>query len=335
MKARLVAVANGRMIPLAAVLLMAIRFSAPSTSAALGVQGVDTRGLDAFFLAYTNVLPLAAAFLASVVLLAWPRGFGWGEWLLVAGLLTLDVVFWLGEVDRELRLAWGPLATLPLGLGVTATILAYGMALEARLRRVRPSEISRDGFRALYGGFALAYFLGSLRFIDYQTVLGAPLPSGMLWFLNNGPILVLSAISLAFWLMLAVRPASGVAGALLVLALPVLGALTGIVFSQGLGGFILSNFLAWGGSYGVFVPTSISLGLVGFAVGAFLATAWTLRSRLGRPAWWFITCGVSTTALAGIQAFGGTLASLAGILLGLTLAARGLSWAHGPQPMPG
>jgi len=314
------------MFPLFAVLLVGIRFVAPSTSAALSIQGHDTAALDAFFVFYAGLLPAIVAVLVAVHMFTWPGGFGWDRWLLLGLVLTVwDLVFWSGEVDPGYRILRGPWATLPLGLGVTATVLTYGVALEVRLPRGSSRSISREGFRALYGGFALASLLGSLRFIDYRYAFGTLPPSGWLWTLNYGPVIILCSFSVYFWALLAVRPASGVAVAVGPMALPLLGALTGFVVSQGLGGFILSNVLAWGGAFEVFVPTSLSLAIVGFAVGAFLATALALRGGLPDRGWRLVIGGVFVTALAGILAFSGTLASLAGILLGLTCAARGLS----------
>ena len=325
-RARLESIATGRWFPLFALGLVGIRFASPSISAALSIGGYDTVALDEFFVLYAGLLPAMLAILIAVLIFTWPGGFGRDRWLLLGLVLTVwDVAFWSGEVAPGYRLVRGSWATLPLGLGVTATILTYGVALEMRLPRGSLRSTSREGFRALYGGFALAYLLGSLRFIDYRYAFGAPPPSGWLWFLNYGPVLILCSLSVYFWVLLAMRPASGVGEAVRSLAIPLLGALAGFAVSQGLGGFILSNVLAWGGAFEVFVPTSLSLAIVGFAVGAFLATGWALRGGLAGRTWGFVIGGVFVTALAGILAFSGTLASLAGILFGLICAARGLS----------
>lgn len=325
MEARLESIARCRYVPWLAVLLLAIRFAGPSVSASFGVRGYNTAPLDAFFQVYAALLPLAATFLVAALLPKRPAAAP-GPWLpLVFVFVVWTVAFWAGEADSAYRIVSGPWATLPLGLGVTGAILAYGAAMEGRMSDAATGTVAGQGFRALYGSFALAYLLGALRFIDYRTALGGSLPSGVLWFLNYGPTLLPCFISLAFWVRLTWPRSTDLAGAVRSFALPTVGALVGFVVAQGLGGFILSNVLAWGGAYEVFVPTSLSLAIVGFAVGAFLATAWSIRSQMRARAWRFVVGGVSATGFAGILFFDGAIASLAGILLGLTLVVRGFA----------
>lgn len=319
---------TGWAVPLTALLLVGIRFAAPSATAALGVQGIDTSGLNAAFRAYNLAVPALAAVLAAILLWTWPHALRLDRWILLAlAGIVATLVFWAGEADPAYRLVWGAWATIPLALSVTATILAYGFAMGHRLRGA--GALSTLGLRALTGGFAAAYLVGALRFIDYHAALGEALPSGGLWLMDYAPTFVPCAISVSFWLMMAARPAPGAAGVFKSWALPLAGAAVGVGVAQGLGGFILSNALAWGGAYEVFVPTALSLAVVGFAVGSFLATAWVLRGRVPDPRWRLIVCGVSATALAGLLFFDGALASLAGILLGLTLAGRGVRRPRG------
>lgn len=322
---RLDAIANGAAAAWGAGLLLAVRFAAPSVTASLGVEGVDTSALNAFFGVYNAVLPILAALLAAILLVTWPRALRVDLWMVLAlAAVVGSVVAWAGEVDPTYRIVWGPWSTLPLTLAVTAAIGFYGIALDRDLGRAAIGGTPRDGFRALFGGYAIAYLLGALRFVDYRYALGLSLPSGVLWLLNYAPTLIPSLLALYFWIMLTWRPERSAMGIVRFLGPPLLGGFVGVVVAEGLGGYILSNVLAWGGAYEVFVPTTFSLGLVGFSVGAFLSTTWTLRGRLPEPAWRFAVCGVSATALAGILFFDGALASLAGILLGLTLTCRGV-----------
>ena len=323
--ARLYGLVRGRPVVVLAVVLVAIRFAAPSLSASLAVAGLDVSGLDAFFVAYDGVLPVAEALLSGLLLITWPEGFRRDLSLVpVLVLLVWEVAFYPGEVDSGYRLLQGPWASLPLGIGAAATVLAYGWALETRTRRAATGAMAKDGFRSLYVGFAAAYLFGSLRFIDYRLFLGSAPPSGWLWFVNYAPTLLLGSFSIYFWARSSLPSEPEAAWAVRTLILPAIGVVGGVFVAQGLGGFILSSALAWGGAYGVFVPTQVSLSFVGFAIGAFLATAWTLRGRLPGAVWRWVVGGVTVAALAGIQPFGGTMASLLGIMLGLTLAARGL-----------
>lgn len=319
-------------MPSVAVLLFALRFLAPSLTASLGVQGWDTSGLDAFFGVYDAALPVMAALLATLLITTWPGGFDPGVWTFAAVFLAgCVVVFWAGEADPGLRLVQGPWAPLALGTAVTGAIVAHGHGLEGCTGGTAQATEARRGLRGVYVGFALAYLLGCLRFVDFQVGLGVTLPSGLLWFLAYGPTLVLCALSVIFW-TLWTREESVTLGNLARRgALPVLGALLGLAVSHGLGGFILSSTLTWGGAYEVFVPTWLSLATVGFAAGAFLSTAWFLRGSVSASSWGFIFGGVSVAALGGIGFFGGALGSLAGILLGLTCIARGLA-ASGNTP---
>lgn len=325
MGGRLESLATGTALPIGAVLLLAIRFAAPSATASLGVAGVDTSALNAIVGIYDGVLPAAAALLVAILLLTWPHALRVDRWMVLALLAVIgSLIAWVGEVDSAYRLVWGPWATLPLSLAVTAAIAAYGLALDRRVRDAGLSATARGGFRTLYAGYAIAYLVGSLRFVDYRYALGITLPPGALWLLNYAPTLLPSLVALYFWILLTWPPGRSAVGIMRFLGFPLLGAIVGVVIAQGLGGFILSNMLAWGGAYEVFVPTTISLALVGFAVGSFVATGWTLRGRLPGTTWRFVVGGVAATALAGVLFFDGALASLAGILLGLTLAGRGI-----------
>lgn len=311
-----------------AVVLFAVRFAAPSASAALGVAGYETSGFDAAMLVFDGLLPLIAGALVAAVILLWPRGLAVTRWIpLTLFLVAADVVLWLGEAVPSLRLVEGPWASLPLGVTAAATIAVWGLALDRRLRLDSDRSLRLEGFRAVYLGFTLAYLLGSLRFIDYRYALGVALPPGVLWLLDYGPVLLLGGCSVFMWLRVALPGCRGTREPVASLAFPLLGILAGVAVSQGLAGFILSNTLAWGGAYEVFTPTAVSLGFVGLAVGCFISVALMLRGRITSESWRFLVAGVSVASFAGILAFGGTLASVAGILLGLVLAARGLASA--------
>lgn len=315
---------------------MAVRFATPSLEAFLAVEGLDTASFGIVVQWYDLLGPAAVSIMMIVMVLVWPGGFGRGPLILCTAVLSAaDVVLWLGEMDPVYRLVQGPWAILPLGFAATATILLCGIALERRLQDGSFRGLRRDGFRALYGGFGFAYLLGTLRFIDYRYATGVALPSGVVWLLDYGPVLLLSLESVYFWARVCVPDGGRRKGVLQSLILSLMGVVAGVGVAQGFGGFILSNALAWGGAYEVFTPTGVSLGFVGLAAGCFLATAWTLRGRVSRTSWRFVVAGVSTAALAGILAFAGTLGSLAGILLGLFFVARGFARpvnAAAPRP---
>lgn len=332
MRERLAAFVTGRVFLPLAILLVGIRFAAPTVTAYLGVRGVDTTALDGAFEFYAGILPAILFSMAALILLSWPRGFRW-DWatLLAAALTAVAAVLWPGEVDPGLRIVSSPWTSLVFGVIIAGTIVAFEVALELRIVGAGASAFARDGFRAFGGGFALAYLLRSLRLVDYLLVLGQPLPSGAQWLLNYGPMLVLSLLAICFWALIAARTARGAPTWIRALAPPAAAAVAGFVVSEGLGGFILSSALTWGGSYAVFVPTSASLSLVGFAVGAFFATAWILYAALPRPVWRLVSGGIVVAALAGILPFGGGFASLAGIVLGLVCAARGILEDSGPR----
>lgn len=323
--------ANGRALPLGAVILFAIRFAGPSVAASLGVQGLDTSGLDLFLSGYDAAVPVLAAFLIGILVLTRPRLLRFDPWIIVALLAAIaSVVAWAGEVDPTYRLLRGPWAPLPLACSVVAAILLFGIALDRRLGEAGVERMPRGAFRTLYVEFAVAYLAGGLRFVDYATALGSSPPTGLLWLLDYGPTFLLCAGALYFWLVWVVLPSRTVTGWARGLGGPLAGTVGGIAVSQGLGGFVLSNVLAWGGAYEVFSPTAVSLAVVGFAVGSFLAIAWVLGRRLPAREWWLVIGGVCVTGLAGLVFFDGALASLAGILLGLTLVARGLMGRPGP-----
>lgn len=308
-----------------AVLLFAIRFLAPSVSASLGVQGIDTATLDAAVAVFDAALPAVAVFLAAVFFIGWEPARGWDLWyVLTVAAIAASVVFWAGEVDPAARIASGAWSPLPLAVSGTASALAFGVGLDLRMGRADVALRSRVAFRGLYGSFAASYLLGGVRFIDYRVALGSPLPSGLLWLLDYGPTFVPAFAAVGFWLRWAADPRGPLVESLRALGPPVAGAAIGVGLAQGLGGFILSNVLAWGGGYEIFTPTSVSLALVGFSVGAFAATAWRVRGRTSAGTWRLAFGGAWVAALAGVGFFGQALASLAGILLGLTLAARSL-----------
>ncbi len=325
---RLNGVVTGSPFVLVSLVLVAVRFLAPTLSAALAIAGVDTKGIDSAFELYAGFLPAVLFAFAGLLIASWPGGFPRSRWLLLTILLILAVVAqWFGQLNPSLRLLAGSFVGSVLDGTVAAAILALYLFLDCALVERNVPPFARDGFRALGLGYALSYAFHAFRLIDYSYVFGWSIPSGLLWLLDYGPVIVLSFLSVYFWFELAVRP--GLQGRVPVVAFapPVAVAALGLAASGGLGGFILSNALAWGGSYLVFSPTSVSLSIVGFAVGAFLSVAWRLRAGLPRPTWGLVVGGVSVAACAGILSFGGTLPSLAGIALGLSLVARGLGTA--------
>jgi len=316
---------DSRAFILLSIALVAIRFATPTVSAGLAVADVDTTGLDASFEIYMGVLPGILFFLALLVVNTWPGGFGRDPWILLAVALSIAVtVQWAGQVNPSLRILTGSFVGAILDGTVAATILAFFLGLDRRVVRAGVAPMARDGFRALGYGYTLSYVLHAFRLIDFRYAFGQALPSGLLWLLDYGPTITLSFLSIYFWFELSVPSSRGGLRRVLVIAPPVVVATLGLAASQGLGGFLMSNALAWGGSYLVFSPTSASLSIVGFAIGAFLATAWALFGRLSRRPWRHVVGGTVVVAVAGILSFGGTLSSLAGIVLGLTIVARGL-----------
>ena len=328
MRDRLAAFVTGRVFLPLAILLVGIRFAAPTVTAYLGVLGIDTTALDGAFEFYAGILPAVLLPLAALVVLSWPAGISLDVRLLLAAALTaVAAVLWLGELSPSLRVLWTPWSSAILGAVVAGAIGFFLWALEKRLWTGHPDVFARDAFRAVGLGFAIAYLMRSLRLVDYRAVLGASAPTGVQWLLDYGPVLLLSFLSILYWFSLAVSRARETADRVRVLLPPVATALVGVGASQGVGGFILSNALTWGGSYPIFViagTTAVSLALVGFAIGAFLATAWVLRARLRLRTWRLLTGGVAIVALAGILTFAGAFPSLSGILLGLASVARGL-----------
>ncbi len=309
----------------AALVLVAIRFGAPTLLAYLGVRGVDTPALDAAFELYAGILPPVLFVLVVAVLLPAAARVRWTRWLVAAlGLTVAALALWLGEVFPDLRIAASAWTGLVLGVLAGGAIAAFERSFEG-LWDVS-GGVSLEGFRALGAGFAVAYILESLRLVDYRYSVGVSLPSGVLWALDYGPILVLSFLSLLLWFRISVPAVRTPRDELWAVLPPILVAGLGAAVAAGVGriGFILSNALAWGGGYAIFSPTFVSLGLVGLATGAFFSVARVLRARMPPDAWRFVAGGIGIACLAGILPFGGVGASFAGIVLGLACVARGL-----------
>lgn len=318
------------------VFLVGVRFAASTATAFAGIEGLDTRGLDATFELFSEVLLVVLLIVAALGLVdqgPWPTlRLGLGVFL---GLCGATVLLWTGVVDPGLRVLSGGLAAWQdFALGASAS-LAVAVLTAASVRRLpvfEPPSAAREGLRAVGGGFALALFLRSLRLVDFVYLFGWTPPSGLWWVLDFGPSLVLTALAVFFWLQRVVLISRTRADWSRVLLPPALlaaaaeGAAVGV-----LGGFIASNALAWGGSYTVFAPTAVSLPVVGFGVGAFVSTAWAVSGRIPRPSAWLIFGGIAIAALAGIQTSAGTLASFAGLLAGVACVSRGLAKLGGQR----
>jgi len=309
-----------------ALLLVAPRFAAPTLIAFLGVRGLDTEGLDAFFTAYSAVLPVVLVAFLGDTILTWPGGVRARSLLALAGtLLVLSLAIVLLVVEPSTRLVAVPWGALVLGLVGAGSVVAFGLGLQRDLDAAVPLGSAADGFRALWVGFGAAYGIESLRLVDYGYLVGWSPPSGLVWLWDYGPTMLLSLLAIYFWLDLSFLRSRSTADRGISLAVPLAGAVLGLAASQGLGGFILSNALTWGGSYAIFSPTSVSLSVVGFAVGGAVAVAWSLRGRMPRGPWRLVVGGIFVAALSGIRPFGGTVASVSGILLGLAATGRGLA----------
>ncbi|OGS46149.1 MAG: hypothetical protein A3K66_03930 [Euryarchaeota archaeon RBG_16_67_27] len=305
------------------VILLGVRFFAPTLAALLGVQGVDVSGLDAGFTWYSGLLPLVLIPFAGIVLRTWPGGFRWDARSVLASALTAAVgTLWVASLDSPLRVLASPWTSLILGAAAAAAIASWDIALGGALVRAGATDGTLLGFRALGIGYAVAFFLWSARFVDYGYELGVEFPGVLTRLLDYGPSLLLSFLSIAFWIEISVLGPSR--SLLRAFGPPVGFALVGLALSEGLGGFIFSHVLTWGGSYALFAPSYVSLPVVMFAIGAFVAVSWTLRSRMPRAAWRSLTGGILCIALAGILPLGGAFPSLAGIVLGLVVATRGL-----------
>ena len=309
-----------------ALLLVAPRFAAPTLIAFLGVRGMDTEGLDAFFTAYSAVLPVVLVAFLGDTILTWPGGVRARSLLALAGtLLVLSLAIVLLVVEPSTRLVAVPWGALVLGLVGAGSVVAFGLGLQRDLDAAVPLGSAADGFRALWVGFGAAYGIESLRLVDYGYLVGWSPPSGLVWLWDYGPTMLLSLLAIYFWLDLSFLRSRSTADRGISLGFPLAGAVLGLAASQGLGGFILSNALTWGGSYAIFSPTSVSLSIVGFAVGGVVAVAWALRGRLAWGPWRLVVGGIFIAALSGIRPFGGTVASVSGILLGLAATGRGIA----------
>ena len=318
------------------VTLLGVRFFAPTLVAFLGVQGVDVSALDVGFSWYSGLLPIVLIPLSGIVLWCTPGVFPRDARFVLACALTAAAgILWVASLDSPLRLLASPWTALILGVAAAAAIASWEGAIGGRLARAGATDRAVLGFRALGIGYAVAFLLWSARFVDYSYELGLALPEALTRVLDYGPALLLSFLSAAFWIEIAVQGSSGARARLRAFGPPAGFALVGLALSQGLGGFILSHVLTWGGAYALFAPTYVSLPVVTFAIGAFLAVSWTLRSRMPRIAWRSLVGGVLCVALAGILPLGGAFPSLAGIVLGLVLAARGLRGSLEPGTAAG
>jgi len=314
------------------VLLTAIRFASSTVAAFLAIEGLDTRGIDAFFEAYARVLPLLLVPFGALAVLTWPEPFRIDAWSgLTLVLLATSAVFWAGFLEPGLLLLKGPWGALGLGLSVSGALLAESLAFDRRIALRSASLRARGGLWALAAGFALAYLVSSVRLMDLRTLLDAPLPAGAEWLLAYGPSLLLVALALAHWITVAWPEARGPRGWLQVLGPPLAFAALGAALSQGLGGYVFSHLQTWGGSYLVFVPTVVSLTLVGLAFGGALSVVLVLRTRMSPPAWRLLTAGLFVALFSGILAFDGALVSLSGLALGVAYVARALAGSFVPS----
>lgn len=334
---RLKALVDGPPLIPVIIVLVGIRFAAPSLTAFAGIEGVDPRGLDTAIEVYSDVL-LVVLFLLLAVLVQPVSKRVWRDpgFLLFGSLLAAATIQWVGMVLPGARLvsgSLGPWADWLLAITATADLAVLTVILGGHLTRPAVAPARRDAVRALGFGFSAAYLLRSTRLLDFAYLFGWTLPSGVVWVLDFGPALLLALLAVVAWIRTA-RSANG-AGAAWIghQALPILAALLALGAAVGaLGGFIIANALAWGGSYIVFSPTTVSLPIIGFGIGAFLSTAWTFRSMLPRDAWRLAFGGAAIAALAGIQTSAGTLPSVVGVMTGVACAARGVSTlARGPE----
>lgn len=321
---------RGRAALTAALALAAIRFVGATVSAYLGIQGLDTRTLDAVFEAFSVGL---VALLIGMFVAHLPERFPHMQRnpaaLLLVALLAATAVQWVIVVlppDWGVSPPLGPWTDWLLGLTATATLASLVMYLERGLRAETVTSARHTAFLAVGLGFAGAYFLRTMRLLDYTYVFGMTLPSGVTWLLDFGPTLLLSALACLVWA--SHLGFQGRRGAELVWDwLPPIAVAAGAYAAAVgvLGGFILANALAWGGSYVVFSPTTVSLPFVGFGIGAFVSLAWSRRTRMPGPAWMPAFGGTALAALAGIQIGAGILPSLLGLLTAVLLIARGLA----------
>lgn len=328
------AAADGRwLVPLLA-LLVAVRFGAATMSAFLGIEGFDTRTLDTAFELYSDTLLAILVVALAIELRTWGpsilrRASFVGFVVLAAAMLAL----WAGMVAPAVRLLTGPFAPWTDFIAGTSAAAGIGVltwVLEARLSASGAPRNGLVGLRAIGFGFPVALELRSIRLLDFGFLFGWSLPSGVLWLLDFGPSLLLSAIAIGTWATAAIPHAASTRSRLLGLGLPLISAAVGFAVSLGLGGFIASNALAWGGSYTVFSPTTVSLPLVAFAVGGYLATAGLVAPRIPRAAGRLIFGGIAISAFAGIQTSTGLLTSFVGLATGIVLVGRGLSQLVAP-----
>lgn len=312
------------------VLLTGVRFVASTMSAFAGIQGMDTRSLDTGFEAYSAVLLVLLASVVGVeVASSGPETWKEPRSIVFLLLTAAVVVEWLGVVDSGIRLLSGSLAPWTdflLGLTGALAVAVFGWVLVRRVAKQGAPRRAIVGLRRLAFGFATALLLRSIRLLDFAYLFGWSPPSGLLWALDFGPSLLLSALAILAWAQLGLARTTEMRGRLLLLGVPIVTATLALGAALGiLGGFILANALAWGGSYTVFSPTTISLPIVGFAIGGYLSLAWSLGRTIPGSAAWPLLGGIAIAALAGIQTSAGTLASFVGVLAGVAVAARGVT----------
>ncbi len=321
---------RGRKAVAAALVLAAIRFVGATVSAYLGIRGFDTRTLDAVFEAFSvGLLLLLVGMFAAHVPEWFPHPRRDPAARLLLALLAAAAAQWIVVVlppDWGVGRPLGPWTDWLLGLTATATLAALVAALERGLRMGTVPPAGRTAFLAVGLGFVGAYFLRTMRLLDYAYVFGVTLPSGVTWLLDFGPTLLLATLACFVWAShLEFRDRRGIDWVMDWLP-PVAVAAGAYAAAVGaLGGFILANALAWGGSYVVFSPTTASLPFIGFGIGAFVSVAWSRRTRMPRPSWALAFAGTSLAALAGIQITAGTFPSLVGLLTAVLLIARGLA----------
>lgn len=318
------------------ILLVGVRFAASTATAYAGLQGIDTRGLDAAFEVYSDVLVVTLfAFIVALLSERWRELLGDPVFLLFFALAVAAFLQWPGTVDPSLRFVagrLGPWADFLLGVTVATALAVFTFLRIARLKKASVSPRALGGALAFGYAFSVAFLLRSARLLDVAYLFGLTLPSGLLWLFDFGPSLLLAVLAVLFWIYLGLLHVPDPKDRLSSVAIPaVLGIVAWTAAVGVLGGFVLSNALSWGGSYIVFSPTTLSLPIVGFGFGAYLATAWRFRLQLPRSEWRLIFGGIAIAALAGIQTSAGILASFAGVLTGIVCTGRGLSKLASPE----
>lgn len=304
--------------------LLALRFGSSFGLAYLAVSGVNTSGLEGLAGAFGILVPFVLFAILGVLAIEHLGSRAQVRLIAAAVLSAIVGVQWAGVLVPALRVLVGPASDLILGLTVAATLVAFAAAFDATLAGPDAGPQRRTWFRGFTGAFAAAYAWQSFTLVDYSATLGLPIPSGLAWLLAYGATLLLCVAALTAWWSLGWpdRTRRGLARRWLP---PLFGAALGALAPIGIGGFLLSHLLAWGGGYTTFPPYEVSLGIVGLAAGAYLAIALALRQRLPRRSWQLIVGGAATAAFAGLQPLAGSLGSLAGLSLAMAWVARGLA----------